>query len=69
VLDLPYRFGGVVLVDRELLTAASSFGLWINVWTIDDEDMMERLVELGVGGIMTDRPDRLRAVLDRHLHR
>jgi glycerophosphoryl diester phosphodiesterase len=38
-------------------------GRWVNVWTIDDPATMQALVALGVGGIMTDRPDLLRAVL------
>ncbi|MDE0235926.1 MAG: glycerophosphodiester phosphodiesterase family protein, partial [bacterium] len=33
------------------------------VWTIDDADEMHRLLEMGVDGIMTDRPTVLRDVL------
>jgi glycerophosphoryl diester phosphodiesterase len=33
------------------------------VWTIDDADEMTRLLELGVDGIMTDRPGVLKDVL------
>ena len=46
-----------------MLKRVKQFGLWVNVWTIDDESDMQRLVEMGVGGIMTDRPDRLSQVL------
>ncbi|HEX8822459.1 MAG TPA: glycerophosphodiester phosphodiesterase family protein, partial [Archangium sp.] len=35
-----------------------------NVWTVDDPEEMRRLVIEGVGGIMTDRPDLLRQILD-----
>ena len=34
------------------------------VWTIDDEAEMRELLDLGVDGLMTDRPDVLRAVID-----
>jgi glycerophosphoryl diester phosphodiesterase len=33
------------------------------VWTINDATEMHRLFDLGVDGIMTDRPDVLKAVL------
>lgn len=64
VLDIPLYFGGAKLVDTELLFRAARAGRWVNVWTINDRSEMERLVEDQVGGIMTDRPDLLREVLD-----
>jgi len=63
VLDMPYRFGDVVLVDADFLAAAARAGKWVNVWTVDELEEMRTLVTLGVGGIMTDRPDLLRQVL------
>lgn len=64
VLDMPMTFGGVDLVDARLVDEATARGRWINVWTVDEEADMRRLAALGVGGIMTDRPDRLRRILD-----
>jgi glycerophosphoryl diester phosphodiesterase len=64
VLDMPLEYLGVRLVDAPLIQAARETRRWINVWTIDDEAEMRRLVAEGVGGIMTDRPDILRRVLD-----
>jgi len=63
VLDMPLHYGGVRLVDAAFVEAARRFGRWVNVWTVDDEAEMRRLVRDGAGGIMTDRPDRLRRVL------
>jgi glycerophosphoryl diester phosphodiesterase len=64
VLDMPLYLGEVRLVDESLLRAADAHRRWINVWTVDDPEEMRRLVAEGVGGIMTDRPDLLRQVLD-----
>jgi glycerophosphoryl diester phosphodiesterase len=64
VLDMPLYYGDDRLVDPGFLERAASLGLWVNCWTIDEPPEMRRLVAEGVGGIMTDRPDLLRAVLD-----
>lgn len=66
VLDMPLYFQGVRLVDEALLHAASAHGKWLNVWTVDDTTEMHRLLDEGIGGIMTDRPDLLRQVMDAH---
>ena len=64
VLDMPYRWEGVQMFDADLAAFARQNGLWINVWTVDDEADMRAAIADGVGGIMTDRPDVLRRVLD-----
>ncbi|KFE64569.1 glycerophosphodiester phosphodiesterase [Hyalangium minutum] len=64
VLDMPLYFGEVRLVDEEFLRTTTRHGKWVNVWTVDDPEEMRRLVSEGVGGIMTDRPDLLRQILD-----
>ncbi|HET9452167.1 MAG TPA: glycerophosphodiester phosphodiesterase, partial [Aggregicoccus sp.] len=64
VLDMPLYFGGVRLIDVPFLTATRALGKWVNVWTVDDPAQMRQLVAEGVGGVMTDRPDLLRDVLD-----
>ena len=40
-----------------------SCGLQTHVWTINDPRQMHRLVDLGVDGLMTDRPAQLKNVL------
>jgi len=63
VLDMPLTFGDMRLLTPDFLAACTRQDKWINVWTIDDEEEMRRLVQEGVGGIMTDHPERLRRVL------
>ncbi len=62
-LQVPVRARGVTLVERRFLEAAHEKGLQVHVWTIDEADEMHRLLDLGVDGIMTDRPRLLREVL------
>jgi glycerophosphoryl diester phosphodiesterase len=47
------------------LAAIRQAGLDCYVWTVNEPAQMDRLVEWGVSGIITDRPDLLRARLDR----
>ena len=62
--QLPVRQGRVVLVDEKLVATAHRRGMQVHVWTIDDADEMRRLLDLGVDGLMTDRPAVLKQVLE-----
>ncbi len=53
----------VQLVTPRTVAAIHAADRKIHVWTIDDKDDMHRLLDLGVDGIITDRPDLLKAVL------
>jgi len=45
------------------LREAQALGLKVVVWTVNDPADMAALIELGVDGIITDYPDRLRRVM------
>ena len=45
------------------IAAAKALGLKVIPWTVNERADMERLIALGVDGIITDYPDRLRAVM------
>ncbi len=45
------------------MAAARAAGLFVNVWTVDDEDQMRRIAGLGVTGILSNYPERLVSVL------
>lgn len=62
-VQVPPKAGGVPIVDASFITAAHDRGLQVHVWTIDDPIQMRELLDLGVDGIMTDRPAVLRDVL------
>jgi glycerophosphoryl diester phosphodiesterase len=64
-LQIPPEFHDVPLVTAETVAAAHTLGLEIHVWTINDPREIERLLALGVDGIMSDFPGRLRAVARR----
>lgn len=63
-LQVPVRYRNVEVVTKPFVELAHSKGCEVHVWTIDDPAEMERLLDLAVDGIMTDRPSVLRDVLD-----
>ena len=62
-LQIPPDAFGRPLVTRELVEAAHALGLFVHVWTINDEAEMRRLAALGVDGVMSDDPRLLVATL------
>jgi glycerophosphoryl diester phosphodiesterase len=62
-LQIPVTAGNLTIVTPQLLDAAHREGLGVHVWTIDEPAEMLRLLDLGVDGLMSDYPDRLRQVV------
>jgi glycerophosphoryl diester phosphodiesterase len=61
--QLPRRIGPLTVVDAGLLRVAHDSGREVHVWTVDDPAEMVELLDLGVDGLLSDRPDLLRSVL------
>jgi glycerophosphoryl diester phosphodiesterase len=61
--QVPARIGRRPFLDARYLDAAHDAGLPVHVWTVNERSEMERLLDLGVDGIITDRADVLRDVL------
>ncbi len=62
-LQVPLRSKGIPIIDRRFLALAEALGVPVHAWTVNDQEEMNRLIDLGVRGIMTDRPRRLKEVL------
>jgi glycerophosphoryl diester phosphodiesterase len=62
-LQVPATFRDIKVVDERFVDRAHDAGLAVHVWTIDERDEMERLLDLGVDGIISDRPSVLVEVL------
>jgi glycerophosphoryl diester phosphodiesterase len=62
-LQVPARYGSRTVVDRRFVGAAHRCGLHVHVWTVDEPGEMRRLLNLGVDGLMSDRPDLLLEVV------
>lgn len=63
-LQVPPSFGGRDVVTRELLDFAHAHDVQVHVWTVNERAEMERLLALGVDGVMSDFPGHLEAVVD-----
>jgi glycerophosphoryl diester phosphodiesterase len=63
--QVPLQLGGRALVDERFIAAAHARGLQVHVWTVDTEEEATVLLDLGVDGVMTDRPAMLRDLLQR----
>ena len=65
-LQIPPEFAGQPVVTAELIAFAHAHRLEVHVWTVNDESEMQRLLALGVDGLMSDFPARLRAIVQTH---
>lgn len=63
ILQVPEVWNGIRVVTPAFVQAAHAINVPVQVWTVDDEVDMRRLLEWGVDGIQTDRPDILAGVL------
>jgi len=61
--QVPERQGDLVVVDERFVAAAHRAGRAVHVWTVNDIESMERLIDLGVDGIISDLPTTLCGVL------
>ena len=66
VLQIPMEEYGFNFASKRLINTAHEHNLAVHYWTIDDEDEMRLLIELGADAIMTDNPSVLKKVLEEY---
>jgi glycerophosphoryl diester phosphodiesterase len=64
-VQVPTHYLDTEIVTPAFVEAAHRREMQVHVWTIDEADEMVRLLDLGVDGVMTDRPKVLRQVLEQ----
>lgn len=57
LFQMPYRFRGRQILTRRLVRAVRRASLPVHAWIVDEPGDIVRLLEWGVTGIITDRPD------------
>jgi glycerophosphoryl diester phosphodiesterase len=62
-VQIPLEQSGIRTVSRSLIETARDLNLRLDVWTVNNVQEMTQLVNLGVDGIITDRPDLLDRVV------
>jgi glycerophosphoryl diester phosphodiesterase len=61
--QVPASYGDVTVVDERFVQTAHDADIAVHVWTINDVDEMRQLLDLGVDGLISDRPTPLAQVL------
>jgi glycerophosphoryl diester phosphodiesterase len=64
-LQIPPTFHGNQVVTPSICRIAKQKGLVLHVWTVNEPEEMQELIDFGVDGIITDFPDRLLEVVKR----
>jgi len=64
-LQIPEAHNGLAIASPSLLKAAALRGLNVQLWTINEQPDMRRLLDLGAHALITDYPDRALQVLGR----
>lgn len=65
VLQIPPQHSGLDLATPRLVRNAQARGLNVQLWTINEQPAMRRLLQMGVNGLITDYPDRALQLLGR----
>jgi glycerophosphoryl diester phosphodiesterase len=62
-ISVPVAGRRLIVLTPPLVKTVHRAGKRVQIWTVDDSETMERLIDTGVDGIFTDRIDTLKDVL------
>lgn len=63
-LQVPMRAMGIEVVTKGFVAAAHQRGMQVHTWTLNSKEQMQLAIDRGVNGIITDRPQTLRSLLN-----
>jgi len=63
VLQIPFRWKGLPVLSSALVKRIQGQGLSLHVWTLNERDDIEQALDIGVDGVMTDRPQLLKQIM------
>ena len=63
--QIPEYSGNIHVLTERFVRTAHRQNVRIDVWTVDEVEDMERMIDLGVDGLITNRPDLLLELLGR----
>jgi len=63
-IQIPTFEGKINLKDKKIIKGAKQEAMDVHYWTINDQETMKELLDLGADGIITDRPDLMIDLLE-----
>jgi glycerophosphoryl diester phosphodiesterase len=63
--QIPEEQYGIRVLRPAFIEKAKQLGIEVHVWTINEADDMRRILAMGVEGIITDYPDRLKEIIEK----
>ena len=63
IMQIPLKWKGIKVLTKNLIQKADKCNLLVHVWTINDRNTINNLIDLGVNGIVTDEPELLMEIM------
>ena len=63
IMQIPIKWKGIKVLTRNLIQKADRNNLLVHVWTINDRKTINKLIDFGVNGIVTDEPELLMEIM------